>query len=108
MQHEVLGISTDNPVEILCMIFDGSVMSGRCELSTCGTRYIFLVEQGFGVPFNTTRYSWPPFTTPLFDVHAILSLGTTAEWLAGIRIGNWFLDSLSISHINTSASITEY
>ena len=45
MQHEVLGISTYLPVEILCRIFDWSVMSGRCELSTCGTRFIFLVTR---------------------------------------------------------------
>ena len=37
-----------------------------------------------------------------------MSLGTTAEWLGGIRIHNRFLDSLSMSRINTSASITEY
>jgi len=37
-----------------------------------------------------------------------MSSGTTVEWLAGIRICNWFLDSLSMSHFNTSPSITEY
>ena len=30
------------------------------------------------------------------------------EWLGGICIGNWFLDSLSMSHFTSSASITEY
>ena len=37
-----------------------------------------------------------------------MSLGTTSEWLDGISIGNGYLDSLSISHFNTSASITKY
>jgi len=37
-----------------------------------------------------------------------MSSGTTAEWLTAIRIWKWFLDSLSMSHFSTSASITEY
>ena len=41
-------------------------------------------------------------------VHAIMSLETTVEWLGGICIRNWYLYSLSMSHFNSSASITEY
>ena len=37
-----------------------------------------------------------------------MSLGATEEWLGGIRIRNWYPDSLSMSHFNSSASIMEY
>ena len=37
-----------------------------------------------------------------------MSLGTTSEWFGSMNIGNWFVDSLGMSHFNTSASITEY
>ena len=37
-----------------------------------------------------------------------MSLGATAEWFGGMTIGNLFADSLGMSHLTTSASITEY
>jgi len=37
-----------------------------------------------------------------------MSSGSTGEWLGGRRIRNWFLDSLTMSHFSTTASITEY
>ena len=37
-----------------------------------------------------------------------MSFGTTAEWFGAEFFFNWYLDSLSISHFTTSASITEY
>ena len=37
-----------------------------------------------------------------------MSLRTTVEWLGGISIRNWYLETLRISHLTTSASITEY
>ena len=37
-----------------------------------------------------------------------MSLGTTEKRLGGMNIGNWFVDSLGMSHFTTSASITEY
>ena len=37
-----------------------------------------------------------------------MSLGTTSEWLGGMTIGNWVVDSLGMSHLTTSASIIEY
>ena len=37
-----------------------------------------------------------------------MSLGTTEKMLGGMNIGNWFLDSLGMSHFTTSASSTEY
>jgi len=37
-----------------------------------------------------------------------MSVGTEAEWLGGISIGNWYVEWLRISHFNRSASITEY
>ena len=37
-----------------------------------------------------------------------MSLGTTEKRLGGMNIGNWYVDSLGMSHLTTSASITEY
>ena len=37
-----------------------------------------------------------------------MSFGSTGKWLGGMNIGNWFVDSLGMSHFTTSASITEY
>ena len=37
-----------------------------------------------------------------------MSLGTTEKRLGGMNIGNWFVDSLGMSQLNTSASITKY
>ena len=37
-----------------------------------------------------------------------MSLGTTEKRLGGMNIGNWFVDSLGMSHHTTNASITEY
>ena len=37
-----------------------------------------------------------------------MSLGTTEGWLGAVIFGNWYLESLSISHFTTSGSITEY
>ena len=36
-----------------------------------------------------------------------MSLGTTAEWFGGMTFGNWYQDSLGMSHFTTIASITE-
>jgi hypothetical protein len=41
-------------------------------------------------------------------VHIILSLGTTADWLGGIIICNWYLVRLSISKCSTTTSMTKY
>ena len=37
-----------------------------------------------------------------------MSLGTTENRLGGMNIGDWFVDSLGMSHFTASASITEY
>jgi len=38
-----------------------------------------------------------------------MNLGTAEEgWIGGIVICSWYVDSLSICHFTTSASITEY
>jgi hypothetical protein len=38
----------------------------------------------------------------------IMSLGTTANWLGGILICNWYLERFSISKFNNTTSITKY
>ena len=42
------------------------------------------------------------------DARTTMSFGTTAEWLGGISIGNWYVERLTITHFTTSASNTEY
>ena len=37
-----------------------------------------------------------------------MSLGTTEKRLGGMNIGNWFVNSLGMSHFTKCASITEY
>jgi len=37
-----------------------------------------------------------------------MSLGTTEGCPGAVIFGNWHVDSLSISHLTTDASITEY
>ena len=37
-----------------------------------------------------------------------MSLGPIEKRLGGMNIGNWFVVSLGLSHLTTSASITKY
>ena len=37
-----------------------------------------------------------------------MNLGSSVKRFGGMNIGNWFVDSLGMSHLTTSASFTEY